>query len=93
MSEDPAADIGRQHGGVELPSPAEQEGRAYEEAVEHEVLSEVDFEGHELHAAGRKCARCGQVIKPDDDVRRTAGGAYEHEFCEVRPGGPGTADG
>jgi hypothetical protein len=81
MTEDPT--IGRQHGGFQLPSAQDQAGRAYEEALEHETVADVDFESHELHAAGRKCVRCGRVIQPGEDVRRTASGAYEHELCPV----------
>jgi hypothetical protein len=46
----------------------EEEGRRYEEAVEHQTYTDVDFEGNELRAAGQKCARCGRVIAPEDDV-------------------------
>jgi hypothetical protein len=88
MTQDPSAGAGRQYGGVNRPSAAEQEGRAYEEAVEHEAVSGIDFEEHELHATGRTCVRCGQVITPEQDVRRTASGAYEHEFCPAAPGRP-----
>jgi hypothetical protein len=41
----------------------------------------VDLESNELHASGRVCARCGQAIRPEDDVRRTVRGTYQHEVC------------
>ncbi len=66
----------------------EEEGRRYEEAVEHQTYTDVDFEDNELRAAGQRCARCGRVIAPEDDVRRTASGGFEHEVC---PGPPLTA--
>jgi hypothetical protein len=65
--------------GFEL-LPGEEEGRRWEEAVEHQA-TDVDFEDNELRAAGRTCVRCGRVIAPEDDVRRTVSGAYEHEVC------------
>ena len=68
----------------------EEEGRRYEEAVEHQTYTDVDFEDNELRAAGQRCVRCGRVIAPEDDVRRTAGGGFEHEVC---PGPPLTAGG
>jgi hypothetical protein len=83
MTEDQNADTGRPRGGIELPLPGMAEGRAYEDAVEHETVADVDYEDNELHAAGRTCARCGRAIRPEDDVRRTASGAYEHEFCQM----------
>jgi hypothetical protein len=66
----------------------EEEGRRYEEAVEHETYTDVDFEDNALHAAGQRCVRCGRVIAPGDDVRRTASAGFEHEVC---PGPPLTA--
>jgi hypothetical protein len=66
----------------------EEEGRRYEEAVEHETYTDVDFEDNELRAAGQRCVRCGRVIAPEADVRRTASGGWEHEVC---PGPPLTA--
>ncbi len=38
-------------------------------------------ETNELHSGGWTCARCGRTIGPEDDVRRTVSGAYEHEAC------------
>jgi hypothetical protein len=69
--------------GYKLPNPNEEEGRRLEEAVEHETYGETDFEENELHASGQTCARCGRVIAPGDDVRRTASGGYQHEVCPV----------
>jgi hypothetical protein len=36
---------------------------------------------HEAHAPGKVCERCGQVIKPGQDVRRRADGEWMHEVC------------
>jgi predicted RNA-binding Zn-ribbon protein involved in translation (DUF1610 family) len=55
-----------------------------EEAGEHLVSPGIDLESNELHASGRTCPRCGQKFLPEDDVRRTASGAYQHEFCQPR---------
>jgi len=52
-----------------------------EEAEEHWLGSDAQVESNELHAGGRTCARCGQLIGPDEDARRTASGAYQHELC------------
>jgi hypothetical protein len=80
MTEGETSGTSSQPEGYEPPRPGDEEGRRWEEAVEHEA-TEVDFEDNELHAAGRTCVRCGRVITPEDDVRRTASGAYEHEDC------------
>ena len=58
----------------------EEEGRQWQEAAEHQA-TDVDFEDNELRAAGRTCVRCGRVIAPEDDVRRTVSGDYQHEVC------------
>jgi hypothetical protein len=65
----------------DLRNPNEEEGRRLEEAVEHETYGATDFEENELHATGQTCARCGRPIKPGDEVRRTASGGYQHEYC------------
>ncbi len=83
MTEDPSSYADRPQRDVDLPRPGLAEGSAYEEAVEHEARADVDFEENELHAAGKTCARCGRAIRPEEDVRRTASGAYEHEFCGI----------
>lgn len=72
---------GSQQGDFEPPLPGQEEGRHWEEAVEHETYGDVDFEDNELRAGGRTCVRCGQVIAPGAEARRTASGDYEHEFC------------
>ena len=41
----------------------------------------TDFEENELHADGQTCARCGRAIAPGEEVRRTASGGYQHEYC------------
>ena len=65
----------------DLRSPNEEAGRRYEEAVEHETYAGTDFEENELHATGLTCARCGRSIAAQEDVRRTASGGYQHEYC------------
>jgi hypothetical protein len=65
----------------DLRNPNEEEGRRFEEAVEHETRAGEDFEENELHATGQTCARCGRPIAPGDEVRRTASGSYQHEYC------------
>jgi hypothetical protein len=65
----------------DLRNPNEEEGRRLEEAVEHETRGEEDFEENELHADGQMCARCGRALGPRDEVRRTASGGYQHEYC------------
>ena len=72
--DDPARD-------AHIPLPAEQAAQHTEEAVEHLVVRDADLKSNELHASGRVCARCGQPFRPQDDVRRTARGTYQHEVC------------
>jgi hypothetical protein len=67
--------------GYRLRNVNEEEGRRLEEAAEHETYGETDFEQNELHAAAQTCARCGRVIAPGDEVRRTASGGFQHELC------------
>ena len=70
--------------GVNLPLPGIQTAHDMAEAEEHLLVSGSDLESNELHTQGRTCARCGQKFLPEDDVRRTASGAYQHEFCQPR---------
>jgi hypothetical protein len=94
MTEDQSAHVGRQHGGVELPPHVPMTTGDYEQAEEQFGQEDVDHEGHELHASGQMCVRCGRPIRPQDDVRRTASGAYEHEVCDiVADTGPGATAG
>jgi hypothetical protein len=67
--------------GVDLPLPGIQTARDMQAADEQLTDLGFDMETNELHAGGRTCARCGQTIRPDQDVRRTASGAYQHEIC------------
>lgn len=67
--------------GHNLPLPGIQTAHDMEAAEEQLVITGLDPESNELHAAGRTCARCGQTISADQDVRRTASGAYQHEIC------------
>lgn len=71
---DPATD-------AHIPLPGIKTAHDVEEAEEHFLASDVDLEGNELHASGQVCARCGQAIRPEDDVRRTVRGTYQHEVC------------
>ena len=70
--------------GVDLPLPGIQTAHDMQDAQEHLLGSGAALESNELHASGQTCARCGQTIRPEDDVRRTAGGAYQHDFCPPR---------
>ena len=68
--------------GFDLPLPGIQTAHDMQDAEQNLTDAGIDLESNELHAGGRTCARCGQAIHPDEDVRRTASGAYQHEFCE-----------
>jgi len=70
--------------GVDLPLPGIQTAHDMGEAEAHMSSPEADLESNELHASGQTCARCGQAILPEDEVRRTVSGAYQHEFCQLR---------
>ena len=72
--DDPARD-------AHLPLPGIQTAHDIEGAEEHFLSTDADLESNELNASGRVCARCGQVIRPEDDARRTASGTYQHEIC------------
>jgi len=72
--DDPARD-------AHVPVPGIQTAHDMEAAEEHFLSSDADIGSNELHASGRVCARCGQEIRPDEDVRRTASGRYQHELC------------
>jgi hypothetical protein len=81
MRDEPTPRTDRPRGGVDLPLPGIKTAHDMEEAEEHLVDADADLESNELHASGQTCARCGRPIGPEDDVRRTASGAYEHEIC------------
>ena len=68
--------------GVDLPLPGIQTARDIQSAQERFVDAGADIESNELRAGGQVCARCGRVIGPDEDVRRTGSGGYKHEGCE-----------
>lgn len=70
--------------GVNLPLPGIQTAHDIQSAQEHLTSAGADLESNELHASGRTCVRCGKAISQEDEVRRTAGGAYQHEFCYPR---------
>ena len=70
--------------GMNLPLPGIKTAHDMEEAEEHHLDPDAELDTNELHASGKMCARCGQAIAADEDVRRTASGAYQHEFCEPR---------
>jgi len=67
--------------GVNLPLPGIQTAHDIQEAEEQLVSTDFDLESNELHASGQTCARCGRKFQPGEDVRRTASGAYQHDFC------------
>ena len=69
--------------GVNLPLPGIKTAHDMEEAEEHLLDTGAEFESNELHAGGRTCARCGRTIQPDEDVRRTASGALQHDTCPL----------
>ena len=79
MQDEPRTD--RLAEGVNLPLPGVKTAHDMEEAEEHWLGSDAQVESNELHAGGRTCARCGQLIGPDEDARRTASGGYQHESC------------
>jgi hypothetical protein len=80
LRDDPTPRTDHPAEGVDLPLPGIQTAHDIQDAQEH-LDTDADLESNELHASGRTCARCGQTIRPEDDVRRTASGAYQHEFC------------
>jgi len=64
----------------------------FEEATEVDEAAldpRTDVASNELHVGeGHVCARCGQEIGADSDVRRLLSGDYQHELCppvEVAP--------
>lgn len=68
--------------GASLPPiPGEAAARHFQDATESAVDEGGDFETNELHATGQPCARCGHPFRPDEVVRRTATGLYQHEAC------------
>ena len=67
--------------GHNLPLPGIQTAHDMQEAEQNLTDAGFDLESNELHATGRTCARCGQTITADQDVRRTASGDYQHEIC------------
>jgi hypothetical protein len=81
MQDDPTPRTDHPAEGVNLPLPGVKTAHDMEEAEEHWLGSDAQVESNELHAGGRTCARCGQPIRPEEDVRRTASGAYQHELC------------
>jgi hypothetical protein len=80
LRDDPTPRTDHPAEGVDLPLPGIQTAHDMQDAQEH-LDTGADLDSNELHASGRTCARCGQTIRPEDDVRRTASGAYQHEFC------------
>jgi hypothetical protein len=70
--------------GVDLPLPGIQTAHDIEDAQEHFLSPDADLESNELHVRDQTCARCGRSIRPGEDVRRTASGAYQHESCGLR---------
>ena len=81
MRDDPTPRTDHPAEAVDLPLPGIKTARDIEDAQEHMLSPDAELESNELHASGRTCARCGQTIRPDEEVRRTASGAYQHEVC------------
>jgi hypothetical protein len=81
MREDQTPRADHPPGSFELPLPGVQEGRSWEDAVEHERYADIDAEENELHVTGRVCARCGRPLSASEEVRLTAGGGFQHEYC------------
>ena len=84
MQEDPTPRTDHPAEGVNVPYPGIKTAHDMEEAEEHMLSTGGDLESNELHAGGRTCVRCGQLIGPGEDVRRTPSGEYQHEFCPRR---------
>jgi hypothetical protein len=57
------------------------EWNAAESSDEHDEESHVDVEDNELHRAGARCSRCGQIIDAAAIVQLTAEGDTEHVQC------------
>lgn len=81
MQDDPTPRTDHPAEGVNLPLPGIKTAHDMGEAEAHLLGADAQLESNELHASGRTCARCGQTIGADEDVRRTTSGAYQHEFC------------
>lgn len=81
MREDPTPRSDHPPEAVDLPLPGIQTARDTELAQEQLLVPGADVESNELHAEGQTCARCGRPIRPDEEVRRTLSGTYQHEFC------------
>jgi hypothetical protein len=67
--------------GVNVPYPGIKTAHDMEEAEENLLVADIDLESNELHAGGRTCARCGRMLKPGEEVRRNASGAFQHDTC------------
>lgn len=69
-------------GGSRLPGDEDiGEREIQEHEYEEEELEHLDPEDNELHAPGEICARCGAVIKANEDVRLLPDGRWMHEVC------------
>jgi hypothetical protein len=71
-------------GGTEIEEGLQEELGVVPPRHEHadrDDLAAGPGEDNEAHAPGEKCARCGRVIKPAEDVRRRADGRWVHEVC------------
>jgi hypothetical protein len=71
-------------GGTEIEEGREEEFGIPREKQPRGELSDLvaePFDDNEAHAPGETCARCGNLIQPDEDVRRRADGRWVHETC------------
>jgi hypothetical protein len=84
MRDDPTPRSDNPPEAVDLPLPGIETARGIQGAQEHLLVAGAALEGNELHAGGQTCTRCGRPIRPDEDVRRTAQGSYQHELCQPR---------
>lgn len=46
-----------------------------------EAAMDAGIDDHGLHVSDETCARCGRLIRPTDEARRTATGACVHLAC------------
>jgi hypothetical protein len=78
-----------------MTTPPDYGGREIEEGLEEDLgvpREEIETErhpgqasprsgGHEAHAPGNACERCGDVITSGQDARRLPNGKWVHEAC------------
>jgi len=70
--------------GMSVP-PSPGHGETAEEAELRELLLPTG-EDNELHAGGKICKHCGQVIRADQAARLTGVDDWVHDTCPVMTG-------